>query len=566
MTSTDNDVAARCALRGTPRFTDPTLAHTLAERGPEAAWNEGFARLGPEVVKVVEGEFSVFIEDARGRCFAAVDRFASHPLCYRFDAGRLMVAERADSIARPGTALDSQAIFDYLYFHVIPSPRTVFTHVARLPPGHFALAENGTLVIRRWWNPLFIENLRPGFQTLREEFVRLLRQAVSEQLGGHSVGCFLSGGTDSSTVAGLVKEKSGRAQTFSIGFDAPGYDEMQYARIAARHFDTRHHEYYVRPDDIVDAIPGIAASYDQPFGNSSVLPAYFCAKMAREHGVERLLAGDGGDELFGGNSRYAKQRLFELYGSIYAPLRRRVIEPLTRVPQSRGLPGFRKFVSYVEQAKTPLPDRLDLQNLLLHLGLGEVFAPDFLAAIDTAEPARQQRQTYAASTARSTINRMLEYDWKFTLADNDLPKVRGATAHAGVDVAFPLLDPRLVDFSLRLAPELKLRRLKLRWFFKEALRGFLPDAILTKRKHGFGLPFGVWLTTHTRLRELAFDSLRSLASRRIVRGDFIARLTDDYVREHPGYYGELVWILMVLELWMSARETVTHSRAFVGVK
>jgi asparagine synthase (glutamine-hydrolysing) len=542
----------RARVRGSHRFTDARLAGIAAESGLEDAWLAGFERNGVDVLKAVSGEFSVFLQDSHGRSFAAVDRFGSHSLCYRFEGGQLLAGERAHEVAPVGVTLDQQAIFDFLYFHVIPAPRTIFEGVKRLPLAHYAMAENGSLVTRQWWKPSFVEDAEIPFDELRQEFNALLRQAVSCRLDGRSTGAFLSGGTDSSTIAGLVTGLTGGpAKTFSIGFDATGYDEMDYARIAARHFGTDHHEYYVGPDDIVSAIPGIAASYDQPFGNSSVLPTYYCARIAREHGVDLLLAGDGGDELFGGNSRYAKQRLFEAYRLFPSPLRGRVIEPMLKWRGVQSVPGMRKAASYVEQARVALPDRLEMYNLIVRIGLMEILEPAFLAEIDVVAPARQQRETYAATAAAGTINRMLAYDWKFTLADNDLPKVRGAAAHAGVEVGFPFLDERLVDFSLRLSPHLKLKGSQLRWFFKEALRGFLPDEILAKRKHGFGLPFGVWLTKHRHLRELAFDSLQSLRQRGIVRGDFIQRLTDEYLPQHPGYYGELVWILMTLELWLS---------------
>ena len=150
----------------------------------------------------------------------------------------------------------------------------------------------------------------------------------------------------------------------------------------------------------------------------------------------------------------------------------------------------------------------------------------------------------------SELNRTLAYDWRFTLADSDLPKVRGTTGLAGVDVAFPMLDDALTDFSLRLPSEYKLKGLKLRWFFKEALRGFLPDEVITKKKQGFGLPFGVWATQHAPLKALAVDSLNSLARRGVVRADFIETLLKHRLPEHPGYYGEMVWILMMLEQWL----------------
>ena len=156
----------------------------------------------------------------------------------------------------------------------------------------------------------------------------------------------------------------------------------------------------------------------------------------------------------------------------------------------------------------------------------------------------------------SLINRMLAYDWRYTLADSDLPKVRGATSMAGIEVGYPLLGDRLTDFSMSLPPDWKLRRFKLRWFFKEALRGFLPDEILTKKKQGFGLPFGVWATRNPELKQLAEESLLSLAGRGIVRTDFVLGLFSEHLPEHPGYYGEMVWILMMLEQWIRGHDGV----------
>ena len=499
----------------------------------------------------MRGDFAVAVQDDAGRVLLAVDRFATHPLCYRIEGSTLHFGDRADDVAGQSTGLDPQALFDYLYFHVVPAPRTIFKDVCRLREAHYVLFDNGSVTVAPWWKPVFEEDRHATFEHLRDEFRLLLREAVAAQLAGERVGCFLSGGTDSSTMAGMVGAVTGEpARTFSIGFDAKGFDEMEFARIAARHFKTDHHEYYVTPDDLVQCIPMIAAGYDQPFGNSSVAPAYYCARMAREAGIERMLGGDGGDELFGGNSRYAMQRVFSFYERIPAALRKAWLEPALlgwRLPGH--IAGLKKAVRYVEQASTPMPDRMQTYNLLARIGIDEALDGGFLASVDREEPLRQQRAVYETCSARSLINRMLAFDWKYTLADNDLPKVVGATSLAGVSVGFPLLDDRLVDFSLRLEPSLKLKGLTLRWFFKEALRGFLPDAILAKKKHGFGLPFGVWLTQHAGLQELAFDALSSLGRRGIMRTGFIDKLRREYLPLHPTYYGGMVWILVMLEQW-----------------
>ena len=343
------------------------------------------------------------------------------------------------------------------------------------------------------------------------------------------------------------------AATYSIGFEAEGYDEMEFARIASNRYKTEHHEYYVTPDDLVRSIPMVAASYDQPFGNSSALPAYYCAKMAKDDGITRILAGDGGDELFGGNARYAKQRVFDWYQHIPGIVRRGVMEPLLGTSLAGSLPLLRKASSYVEQACVPMPDRLQMYNLISRLGIEQTLTKDFLTQVDISSPLQHQRNVWAASQATNNTNRELAFDWRYTLAESDLPKVCGTIRLAGLAVGFPMLDDDLLAFSLRLPVDYKLKGLKLRWFFKEALRGFLPDEIINKKKQGFGLPFGVWLTRHEALRKLAAESVHALVERGVLRQEFADALLGKLVFQHPGYYGEMIWIAMMLEQWLRAK-------------
>ncbi len=541
---------------GQPRF-DAETTGGAADSAPARSWLHLYRAHGAAVTSMAKGPYAVAILDfAQGRGVLAVDRFARQSLCFAREGARLAFSNRADRVpVVRAHELDPQALFDYLYFHMIPAPRTVFRGISRLPAGHAWEASREGVRLERYWVPRFEEERPAPLQSLAVEFRRLVREAVAREADGRAVGCFLSGGTDSSTVTGLLQEVTGRPpRSFSIGFDAAGYDEMAYARIAARHFGAEHHEHYLTPEELVEDIPRVAAHYDQPFGNSSVLPAYRCARLAASAGVEKLLAGDGGDELFGGNARYATQKLFALYETIPAPVRR-LLEPLLLDSAAFArLPLVRKAAAYVRHARLPMPDRLETYNLLTRLGAEHLLTADFLASVDQTGPLAQQRAVYAASSARALVNRMLEYDWKYTLADNDLPKVLGATALAHVAVGFPFLSEELVDFSLRLPPRLKVRGLKLRYFFKEALRGFLPEAILRKKKHGFGLPFGVWALRHRGLQDLAVASLDALGERGVVRKDFLRELICTHLPRHPGYYGEMVWILMMLEQWFQARE------------
>lgn len=555
-TNSARNAQVTCTLVGNISFSDDEASVTAKQSGQAAGLLVAWAKHGTQVLKHLRGTYALSVVDASVGCvFLAVDRFAVQTLCYCLDGDTLSFSDRADCVAGRGEEIDPQALFDYLYFHMIPAPRTIFSKVRRLPAAHALMIDaNGVKEFRHW--PLeFDERHREPFAVAKDTFRSLIRESVAEEIVGHTqIGAFLSGGTDSSTICGMLGQITGApTQAYSIGFEAEGYDEMEYARIAAKHFGCDHHEYYVTPADLAASLPAVARHHDQPFGNSSALPAYYCAKMAKSDGCTKMLAGDGGDELFGGNSRYATQRFFDYYHRIPAGLRHR-IEPMCGDESPlRRIPGLRQASGYVRHSRLPMPDRMQSFNLIMHLDPANVLTSHLLDQVDQIEPAQHMRATWSECKALSLINRMLAYDWRYTLADSDLPKVRGATEMAGVGVGYPLLSDRLTDFSMRLAPEWKLKGFKLRWFFKEALRGFLPDETITKKKKGFGLPIGVWAARDPVLRKLAEESLYGLVARRIVREDFAHRLITEHLPEHPGYYGEMVWILIILEQWMQAQ-------------
>lgn len=533
---------------GTAQNTVQAVLCDLRESGAAA-----LARIG--------GDFALaFWDERRQAGLLAIDRIGVHRLFHHVAAGQIVFGSTLDLVTGfPGVARDlsPQALFDYVYYHVTPGPDTIYRGIERLLPGHVVEFDaHGARAPAPYWQMQFSEDGRADSPALRREVSALMQQAVADLAEPRATGTFLSGGIDSSTVTGMfARLRDGAVPAFSIGFDAKGYDEMEYARLAARHFGCEHREYYVTPEDVVAAVPLIAASYDQPFGNASAVPTYYCAKLAREHGIERLLAGDGGDELFGGNERYAKYQLLGLYRRVPSLLRSAVIEPLLlSVPGTGRVPLVKKLRSYVQQARPPMPERYTSYNLLMHLGVGQVFMPEFLETVDLQRPARLLADAHAPYADASLINQMLGIDLRFILADGDLPKVTHMCELAGIDVAFPMLDERLIEFSRHLGSDLKLRGTALRWFFKQAMSDLLPHEVITKTKHGFGLPVGDWLVSHAPLFELAADSIGPLRRRGIIQPRLIDELLGSKMREHPAYYGTMLWVLMMLGLWLESRQ------------
>ena len=549
------DGAYLVAYAGEPRFTDTELEDLARQRGRVAALCAGYKRWQSDLAKHLTGQHAIAVVDRdQHALYLAVDRFATHSVVFQSSGGGVVFGSTLDAIVQSSAnelELDAQAIFNYVYFHVIPGPDTIYSGVRRLLAGESLTFKNGSLALQTYWEPVFDESQSAPFDELKLGFLGALRSAVESTSQGEACGSFLSGGTDSSTIAGLLGEVTGApAKTYSIGFEAAGYDEMEYARIAAKHFKTEHHEYYVTPADVAEAIPRIAQVYDQPFGNSSAVPTYFCARFAQQDGIRKLLGGDGGDELYGGNERYAKQHVFGHYDRVPGFIKG-LMEPLLfNTPGADSIGPLRKAKSYIEQAKVRMPARLETYNLLDRFGVDKVFSGDFLAKVRSDYPLQHLSSVYHGAKAGTLLNRMLALDFKITLTDNDLPKVTRMCELAKVAVAYPMLDDRVLDFSLRLAPELKMRGTTLRYFFKEALRGFLPDAIINKPKHGFGLPFGPWLKDYAPLQDIAYGSLERLGERGVIREEFVGELIAAHRTGHAGYYGTMVWVLMMLELWL----------------
>lgn len=559
-----SDYNVLATILGNPYWDSNELWKSHHEFGPAHALVEAYKAKGPDCTQHISGSFALALIDPENRvAVLAVDNFSRFPLYYGFKNNRLIFGSSARSLLEyPGItpSISHQGIYNYIYFHMIPSPTSIYKNLSKLQSGTRLLFSPDNVSIDRYSKPTFDENSPLSFVQLKNELRHTLTKSVKRCIEGadeRKVGSFLSGGLDSSTVTGILSEVSeGSAQAFSIGFSAEGYDEMEYARNTAAHFGLKLHEYYVTPKDVTEALPFIATSYDEPFGNSSALPAWFCSRFAAEEGIELLLAGDGGDELFAGNERYARQKLFEYYHLIPESIRKSLISPVVQ-----SLPSQIKFIqkakSYIQQSSIPLPDRLQSYNYLHRHDPADIFTSDFLEQVNQEDPLRLLRDVYHTPTSASALNRMLFLDWQFTLADNDLRKVSHMCNTAGVKVEYPMLDHDLVSFSTRIPSNLKLKGQNLRHFYKRALTGWLPDETINKSKKGFGLPFGVWLSSYKPLQELADENLLNFRSKGIIKPAFLESLVELHRNQHAHYYGELIWVLVVLELWLSNKDSIS---------
>ena len=552
------DGAIFAAICGRPRWTVAEDARVVAGRGHAHALIHAYRRHGRALFDGLHGSFALALFDGdRNSLLLAIDRHGIEPLCYAEQGGALLFATSTQSLRRhpAGRAtITPQGIYDYLHAYLVHSPRTIYREQRKLLPGQYLLFRNGRARTESYWRMQYAEDGPADETALGAELRELLEQAVARAVDGapaHEVGAFLSGGLDSSTVSGYLSRLVAPARTFTIGFEVEKFDESGFARIAADHFGTDHHEYFVTPADVADLLPRLAEVFDEPFGNSSVVPTYFCARMAAESGTRVMLAGDGGDEIFAGNERYLYMTRYDIYGRLPKPLRRGLIEPLLfGLPGADSLPLVAKARRFVKRYRTPLPERLYVYDLVATSDVADMFAADLVPEIDPGSVVDLANEVYWRPESGSAIQRMMHLDLQMILADNDLRKVNRMCQLAGVEVRYPMLDDDLVDFSGRVPTRLLVAGGVLRGFFKRALRDFLPREVVAKKKHGFGLPFQHWLKNDRRLKDMVEDNLSSFAGRNFLRRDFVERVRTSHRHPEVSSLDGLAWDIMVLELWL----------------
>lgn len=518
---------------------------------------------GIDFLKRLRGEFAVSLWDGSSETlYLATDRFRVHPLFYYRDENMFVFSSRMQGIlACPipqKRTISPEAIVDVAACSVIPTPKSIFQEVKKLPPAHLLTSCKGEVRVAPYWEIGFLEPSGAGEAELTRTLKSRLADAVSVRVAwdGDSdrIGSFLSGGIDSSTLTGLLsRQVKNSIKSFSIGFDEERFNEISFARIVAQEFGVKHYEYFVTPADTYEAIPVLMGAFDEPYANASAVPTYFCAKMAKDHGIDILYAGDGGDELFAGNERYADQRLFDYYYDIPGWLRESLIKPFVFTLADRlNLGLFVKGKKYIQRASIPYPQRLTSYGLFKTVPMSDFFEADFFESIGASyDPYDSIYRHYRLAPAQTELDRQLYIDLKAAISDNDLFKVTRMTEAAGVGVRFPFMDHPLAEFAASVPAKIKMKGRDLRSFFKKAYADLLPSETLAKKKHGFGLPIPIWLRTDKRLNDLMHDLV--LSRRSLERGYFRRKTLEELVEFHKSdktsFYGTILWNLMVLELW-----------------
>ncbi|MEN6404985.1 MAG: asparagine synthase (glutamine-hydrolyzing) [Thermoguttaceae bacterium] len=510
---------------------------------------------GCEMFSQLNGMFAMAIWDARRRRLVlARDRMGKKPLVYRHEPGRLLFASELKSILEaPGVPreIDPAALDDFMAYQYVPHPRTIFRGVAKLPPGHCAIWQDGRLEVRAFWRPDFnLEEDLPGRQ-YAEQLRSLLTSAVETRLQSDvPLGAFLSGGIDSTIVVGLMSQLAREpVRTFSIGFPVAEFDETHYARVAAQRFGTIHEEFQVRPDAMA-ILPRLVWHYDEPMADSSAVPTWYVSELTRRH-VTVALSGDGGDELFAGYPRYLAVWLAEGFDRLPGVLRRLLAGRFwQRLPSgTRQKSPVRRWKRFVEMLNRPSAQRyLEWIAIFGEARRARLYSDELAASVADHDPLDFLTDALARCDRRDRVTAFSLADLVTYLPCDLMTKVDIASMAHGLECRQPFLDYRVVELAARMP-----RRLKFRWgrgkrILRETFRDLIPGEIQKRSKMGFGVPLDHWFRHELKdfARDVLFDS--KTLRRGYFRPEAVRQLFDEH-QQNRFNHGYRLWSLLILELW-----------------
>lgn len=517
-----------------------------------------YEQMGVGFADKLRGMFAVAIHDRRHDSLVlARDPLGIKPLYYMYQADKNLLifgSEIKTILQFPGVSkeLDTEALDYFLSLEYIPAPLSIFRSIRKLPPGHTLHYSPETgLNIKPYWT------LQPGKtqvfadeKDLLAQFRELLEEAVGLRLiSDVPLGAFLSGGIDSSTVVAMMAKQMERpVKTYSIGFSEGTYNELSYSSKVAEYLKTEHHTKTLAPN-ILELCTFLADFLDEPLGDFSNFPTYLVAKTAREQ-VTVSLSGDGGDEIFGGYDHYLAQKFSSLWGG---PLGRLVLPAMDRLlsPQEQKQGVINRIKRFGEGFNYPVGDRhfrwmqflTPLQKKALYCGA--LTNVNYQLPLHEREPFAAHFQ---ASKAFSGLDQDMYLDLKTYLPDNILVKVDRMSMATSLEARVPLLDKKLVEFAFSLPADLKIKGRQGKWILKQAMRGYLPDEILNRRKKGFSIPIKNWLRGDLKPLVTAHLNPESIGRFGLFSPETVGSWVDEHMRGKRDHAHRL-WALIQFSMW-----------------
>ncbi|MFH1791207.1 MAG: asparagine synthase (glutamine-hydrolyzing), partial [Candidatus Omnitrophota bacterium] len=501
------------------------------------------------------GMFAFSVWDVKKEeCFLARDRVGKKPLVYYHDGGLFIFGSEIKAVLedkRVDRALNFRAISDFFTYGYVPSPKTVFSNIHKLPPAHTAHLSSGGLKIRRYWLPDYGAKIYLSDDSAYgERIAELLDEAVRMRLVSDvPLGLFLSGGIDSSAVLAFMSAHlKDPVKTFSIGFDDAAYNELAYASYTAHKYDTEHKEFVVKVD-AAGVIPKLVWHYNEPFGDSSCIPTYYVSEMTRT-GVTVALSGDGGDEAFGGYNRYIAFGYLMGGGRTGRALTRAALALAKTAGPLMGRKNNDYMARLGDAAASPGEMYRQYMRVIGIFPDADIFTPAFLDELRGYDSAEYFMDKFAGLTASDRREAAMDLDFTTYLPEDLMVKADIASMANSLEVRSPFLDHKMLEFVFRMPFEKKVgffrTKVLLRAFLKK--RGLIPDEILARRKQGFAVPVGEWFKGP--LKDYYRDMMSGSA---FIRAGFMDRASVDRMfEEHVSGrrdHTHRLWCVLNFELW-----------------
>jgi asparagine synthase (glutamine-hydrolysing) len=519
-----------------------------------------YQEYGAECVQKLRGMFAFAIWDAsRKELFLARDRLGVKPLYYVHDReGNLFFASEIKALLEAGAVepeLNYHALGDYLANHAPTGEQTLFAGVKRLLPGHTLTWKDGVIQIDQYWDLEFVpkhENAGRTVDSWVSEWRERFEEAVKLRLMADvPLGMFLSGGIDSSAIAAVMSKLVDEPiKTFSVAFAEREANELEYARLVADRFKTDHHEVIVSPREFFDALPDLIWHEDEPLAHPSSVALNFVSKLASHH-VKVVLTGEGSDESLAGYGRYYKTLLNLKLGNAYqralpAPVRSMLNGALATLPMgTRNRNRFdRSFLSLDPDIQSMYFDNFAVFPRSMQSDLLTERTRDLMGS--SSDPYREMSAYFDLPETNSLLDRMLYADSK-TYLHELLMKQDQMSMAASIESRVPFLDHDLMGFAARLPDELKLSGSNSKFILREAMKGVLPDEIISRSKMGFPVPFGKWLRGEASYLVNEYILSDLALSREIFNADSVRELVARHNRGEN--HDERLWALLNFEIW-----------------
>jgi asparagine synthase (glutamine-hydrolysing) len=513
-----------------------------------------YEEYGDDFVKRLNGMFGFALwDDVRKKLILGRDRLGVKPLYYYMDDRTLAFASEIKALTAfedVPRAVDLEALDEFLTFEYVLAPRTLLKGVKKLLPGHLLILEERHVKDVCYWTP----SLQTKFWT-EEQACHAVRSELKDAVKRRMIsdvplGAFLSGGIDSSIVVGLMSQLDSRPiKTFSIGFEDASYNELDYARLVARHFGTDHTEEVLRPDP-VSFLDNFTQYLDEPIGDVSIFPMFLVSSLARQK-VTVVLSGDGGDELFGGYDSYIANGFGRIYGN-YVPKSLQTIfaNAADQIPPTEQKKGWaNKVKRFLEGTQLPADlEQYRWMTFLNETGRRELYSREFQNALPLDNAYARLRQILREARCQDSLNRQMYADIKIYLPEDILAKVDQSSMAKSLEARGPFLDYRVVELALSMPGHMKIRGSERKYILKKAFQDLIPEAVLKRKKEGFSIPMKNWLK-----RELK-SSLQELLNEKTITklGFFNGSAVNRMVQEHLSgkqNHAHRLWCMMVFVLW-----------------